>query len=66
LYERLNCFGFVRFDYIFNDQGMYFLEVNTVPGLSPNSIVPQQAIIDGISLKELFSLSLEQAIARKA
>ncbi len=66
LYERLNCYGFVRFDYIFNESGMYFLEVNTVPGLSTNSIVPQQAMIDGISLKELFSLSLEQAFARKA
>jgi D-alanine-D-alanine ligase len=40
---------------------MYFLEVNTVPGLSPNSIVPQQALADGISLKELFSLAIEQA-----
>lgn len=61
LYEKLNCKGFVRFDYIYNDDGMYFLEVNTVPGLSPNSIVPQQALADGISLKELFSLAIEQA-----
>lgn len=62
LYEALNCKGFVRFDYIFNDTGLYFLEVNTVPGLSPNSIVPKQAAADGISLKELFSLALEQAL----
>ncbi len=66
LYDRLNCFGLVRFDYIFNDSGMYFLEVNTVPGISPNSIVPKQAVVDGISLTELFSLSIEQALARKA
>ena len=65
LYEKLNCQGFVRFDYIFNETGMYFLEVNTVPGLSPNSIVPQQAIIDGISLGELFDLALQQALSRK-
>jgi D-alanine-D-alanine ligase len=62
LYAALNCKGFVRFDYIFNDNGMYFLEVNTVPGLSPNSIVPQQANADGISLSELFSQAIEQAI----
>jgi D-alanine-D-alanine ligase len=62
LYEKLNCKGFVRFDYIYNDDGMYFLEVNTVPGLSPNSIVPQQALADGISLTELFSLAIEQAL----
>jgi len=40
--------------------------VNTIPGLSPNSIVPQQALIDGISLTELFSLSLQQALSRKS
>jgi len=65
LYDRLHCFGLVRFDYIYNDEGMFFLELNTVPGLSPNSILPQQAEADGIPLKELFSLSLEQALERK-
>jgi D-alanine-D-alanine ligase len=65
LYGKLHCYGFVRFDYIFNESGLYFLEVNTVPGLSPNSIVPKQALNEGISLKELFHLSLQQAISRK-
>ncbi len=55
LYNQLNCKGMTRFDYIFNEKGLYFLEVNTVPGLSEASIVPQQAIADGISLKELFT-----------
>jgi D-alanine-D-alanine ligase len=63
LYMKLNCKGIVRFDYIFNDTGLYFLEVNTIPGLSPRSIVPQQARIAGISLQELFSLIIEQALA---
>lgn len=62
LYVKLNCKGFVRFDYIFNDGGMYFLEVNTIPGLSPNSIVPQQAMADGITLSELFSMAIEQTL----
>jgi len=62
LYAGLGCRGFVRFDYIFNDQGMYFLEVNTVPGLSPNSILPQQAQAEGISLQELFTAALRQVI----
>ncbi len=62
LYKKLNCRGFVRFDYIYNDDGMFFLEVNTVPGLSPNSILPQQAEADGISLRELFGMALEQAL----
>ncbi len=64
LFEKLNCKGFVRFDYIFNDAGLYFLEVNTIPGLSPNSIVPRQAKEEGISLRELFSMAIEQALSK--
>jgi D-alanine-D-alanine ligase len=55
LYNLLNCRGIARIDYIFNDKGMFFLEVNTVPGLSEASIVPQQARADGISLEEMFT-----------
>ncbi len=62
LYKNLNCKGFVRFDFIFNDEDMFFLEVNTVPGLSENSIVPQQANEYGISLRELFSSAIEEAL----
>jgi D-alanine-D-alanine ligase len=65
LYDELNCKGIVRCDYIFNDKGLYFLEVNTVPGLSEASIVPQQAVAFGISLEELFTEAILDAIARK-
>ena len=61
LYQELSCKGVVRFDYIYNDSGMYFLEVNTIPGLTEESIVPQQAREAGISLKELFTDLLEQS-----
>lgn len=61
LYRELKCKGAVRFDYIFNDDGMYFLEVNTVPGLSEASIVPQQAAEAGISLTQLFTMMIEAA-----
>ena len=62
LYKKLNCQGVVRFDYIFNDLGMYFLEVNTVPGLSSSSIVPKQSMVEGIDLKDLFTMILDQAL----
>jgi len=62
LYEKFNCKGIVRFDYIFNENGMYFLEANTVPGLSEASIVPKQAEMAGISLQQLFSITIEDAI----
>lgn len=61
LYRELNCKGMVRFDYIFNETGMYFLEANTVPGLSEASIVPQQAAEAGISLSRLFTLMIGAA-----
>jgi D-alanine-D-alanine ligase len=62
LYKLLNCKGMVRFDYILNDKELFFLEVNTVPGLSEQSIVPQQALKAGISLNELFSEAVMNAL----
>lgn len=62
LYKLLNCKGMVRFDYILNDSELFFLEVNTVPGLSELSIVPQQALKAGISLQELFSEAVMNAL----
>jgi D-alanine-D-alanine ligase len=62
LYKLLNCKGMVRFDYILNEKELFFLEVNTVPGLSELSIVPQQALKAGISLQELFSEAVMNAL----
>ncbi|NTV83941.1 MAG: D-alanine--D-alanine ligase [Bacteroidales bacterium] len=62
LYKLLNCRGMVRFDYILNGDKLFFLEVNTVPGMSELSIVPQQALKAGISLKELFSETMLNAL----
>jgi D-alanine-D-alanine ligase len=62
LYRLLNCSGIVRFDYILNGDSLYFLEVNTVPGMSERSIVPQQARVAGISLKELFTGAMLHAL----
>lgn len=62
LYRVLNCSGIVRFDYILNGTEINFLEVNTVPGFSEASIIPQQALKAGISLKELFTEAVWNAI----
>ncbi len=70
LYRKLNCRGIVRFDYILtpesykNSSAFYFLEVNTVPGLSEASIVPRQAASIGISLSQLFTDVLNETISR--
>lgn len=61
LFRELGCRGVVRFDYIFNDDGLFFLEVNTIPGLTEASIVPKMAACHGINLKKLFSMILDDA-----
>ena len=44
---------------------MYFLEINTVPGMSEMSIVPQQAAAFGYKLPELFDMILEDTLSQK-
>jgi D-alanine-D-alanine ligase len=62
-----NCRGVVRIDFIYNEtkQEPYILEINTVPGQSEASIVPQQVRAMGMTLKEFYSALIEDALARK-
>lgn len=65
LYDLLGCCGIVRFDYIHDTAAdeLYFLEVNTIPGQSAESIVPKQAKAMGISPAELYEMSIQAALA---
>lgn len=64
VYEILNCRGVVRIDFIYNmeQQKPYMLEVNTVPGQSEASVIPQQVKAMGMSLMEFYSILVDQAI----
>jgi D-alanine-D-alanine ligase len=64
LYDLLDCRGVVRFDYIYNTDSdrLYFLEVNTIPGQSAESIVPKQARAMGISTSQLYEMIIEDAL----
>jgi D-alanine-D-alanine ligase len=62
LYERFGCKGFARFDYILNEEGLFFIEVNIVPGMSEASIMPKQAAEMGIPLSRLFGMTLENIL----
>lgn len=65
IYDRLKCRGIVRIDYIYNEKrGLYFLEVNTVPGMSEASIIPQQVATMGLTMGEIFSLVIKDALER--
>jgi D-alanine-D-alanine ligase len=64
VYEVFNCRGVVRIDFIFNEkeQRPYMLEVNTIPGQSEASIVPQQVKVMGWSLKEFYTKLVEEVL----
>jgi D-alanine-D-alanine ligase len=52
----------VRFDYIYTGEDFYFLEVNTVPGLSAASIVPKMALAHGWSFTELITRLIQEVV----
>ena len=64
VYEVLRMKGFSRSEYIFKDGEPHLLEVNTVPGFTRASILPQQAAAAGISLSELFGNAIEEALTK--
>ncbi|MCZ2083253.1 MULTISPECIES: D-alanine--D-alanine ligase [unclassified Kaistella] len=64
-YEALGMSGFSRSEFIIMNGIPYMLEMNTNPGFSPASILPQQAKIYGISIKDLCGNEVEKALAKK-
>ena len=63
IYKYLNCEGIIRIDYIIRDNCLYFLEVNTIPGMSSASIVPKQVCAWGkMSVKQLYTELINEAI----
>ncbi|MEO5582140.1 MAG: D-alanine--D-alanine ligase [Saprospiraceae bacterium] len=61
LYHIFHCKGVVRIDFIYemSQQKAFMLEINTVPGQSANSLVPQQVRAEGLTLKEFYSSLIE-------
>lgn len=65
IYETLDMSGFTRSEFIFHNGRPHFLEMNTTPGLTKESILPQQANEAGISLEMLFSSAIEESLNKK-
>ena len=59
IYRYMGCSGLVRMDYIVDGDDIYFLETNTVPGMTPMSLVPAQVRAAGISMTEFFNTLLD-------
>ena len=62
VYNLLNLGGIARADFIIQEGVPFFIEVNTTPGLSKESIVPQQAVEAGMTLTEFFDVLIEEAL----
>lgn len=63
VHETLGCDGLTRADYIVGEDGVpYFLEINTIPGMTEMSLCPQEARAAGISFGELLDMQIEMAI----
>ncbi len=61
-YDVLKMKGFSRSEFIFVGNDPFMLEMNTTPGLTTESILPQQAQVAGISLSELFGNAIDEAL----
>ena len=64
IYQVFNCRGVIRIDFIYNEEikQPYMLEINSIPGQSEASIVPQQVQVMGWSLKEFYTKLVEEAL----
>ena len=61
IYDLLNCKGIVRIDFIIKNKIPYFLEANSIPGMSAESIVPKQIQTIGKTLTEILTEIIEDS-----
>lgn len=65
IYDLVGCKGIIRNDYIISEDGtIYLLEVNTTPGMTPTSFIPQQLRAAGLVLKDVLTEIIEDSFAR--
>ena len=65
IYRVFNCSGVVRIDFIYNEEQNkpFMLEINTIPGQSDASVVPQQVLAKGWNLTDFYTLIVEEALS---
>lgn len=61
IYSGIGCSGVVRVDYILASDGLYFLEVNTIPGMTGASLVPKMVKTAGIDMTAFLSSIIENS-----
>ena len=64
IYVQLGCEGLVRVDYILSEDGLYFLEMNTVPGMTSASLVPKMSLTAGLPVTELLNRIIDSGASK--
>lgn len=65
IYDLCQCSGIVRIDFILKNKEFWFLEVNTTPGMTATSFIPQQINAMGLTLTEIISQVIEEGLQKK-
>ena len=63
-HTAIGCFGYTRTDMIMTQKGMYYLETNTLPGMTKASFIPQQLAAAGVSVRDFMAGQIELAKRR--
>lgn len=66
IYEWCGCEGIVRIDYILSNDSFYFLEINTTPGMTATSFIPQQITANGNTLQEILTEIILDRLKRRS
>lgn len=66
IYDILKCEGIIRADFIWKGDQVYFLELNTVPGMTERSLIPQQIEAMGMTPKEVLTMVIEEKMENMA
>ncbi len=62
IYQALECKSVIRIDFIFGEKGIFVIEVNTIPGMSDASIVPQQLAVIGYPLMDVITQQINRVL----
>ena len=68
IYVRLNCAGMVRVDFFLEQSTdkFYFIEINTIPGQTPQSFIPQQVRAAGMKERDFYTELIEASISKSS
>lgn len=66
IYELIGCHGIVRIDFILKNNEFYFLEVNTIPGMTQTSFIPQQLRAMGMNLPDVLTQIVESDLVNRS